>query len=183
MWAGGDCVRGGDDLTVTAVQHGKLAAHSIDRFLAGWKQTQAAYRDQVRELFAPVPIWNVDSFDHEIVGRQGVLFIYPLLVIGSGQIEAAFPTAMNRAETGRSLQRFVGVSNLFLAWRFAFVKVTSATDRVMAIHGQTFIFLAAVFYFEDAAGGVFVANGRFGDGLAKQDAFGTFDLQIQPIRA
>ena len=31
VWAGGDCVRGGDDLTVTAVQHGKLAAHSIDQ--------------------------------------------------------------------------------------------------------------------------------------------------------
>ncbi len=35
VWAGGDCVAGGDDLTVTAVQHGKLAAHDIDRFLRG----------------------------------------------------------------------------------------------------------------------------------------------------
>jgi glutamate synthase (NADPH/NADH) small chain len=35
VWAGGDCVLGGDDLTVTAVQHGKLAAHSIDRRLRG----------------------------------------------------------------------------------------------------------------------------------------------------
>ncbi|MDQ6684221.1 MAG: NAD(P)-dependent oxidoreductase [Pseudomonadota bacterium] len=34
VWAGGDCVFGGQDLTVEAVQHGKLAAHSIDRFLA-----------------------------------------------------------------------------------------------------------------------------------------------------
>lgn len=33
VWAGGDCVAGGDDLTVTAVQHGKLAALSIDRAL------------------------------------------------------------------------------------------------------------------------------------------------------
>ena len=33
VWAGGDCVVGGDDLTVTAVQHGKLAAISIDRYL------------------------------------------------------------------------------------------------------------------------------------------------------
>jgi glutamate synthase (NADPH/NADH) small chain len=33
VWAGGDCVSDGDDLTVTAVQHGKLAAISIDRFL------------------------------------------------------------------------------------------------------------------------------------------------------
>ncbi len=33
VWAGGDCVAGGDDLTVTAVQHGKLAAIDIDRFL------------------------------------------------------------------------------------------------------------------------------------------------------
>ncbi|HZD52611.1 MAG TPA: FAD-dependent oxidoreductase, partial [Woeseiaceae bacterium] len=31
IWAGGDCVRDGEDLTVTAVQHGKLAAISIDR--------------------------------------------------------------------------------------------------------------------------------------------------------
>jgi glutamate synthase (NADPH/NADH) small chain len=34
VWAGGDCVVGGDDLTVTAVQHGKLAAIDIDRHLA-----------------------------------------------------------------------------------------------------------------------------------------------------
>jgi glutamate synthase (NADPH/NADH) small chain len=33
VWAGGDCVAIGDDLTVTAVQHGKLAAIAIDREL------------------------------------------------------------------------------------------------------------------------------------------------------
>ena len=33
VWAGGDCVIDGDDLTVTAVQHGKLAAIDIDRHL------------------------------------------------------------------------------------------------------------------------------------------------------
>jgi glutamate synthase (NADPH/NADH) small chain len=33
VWAGGDCIFGHDDLTVTAVQDGKLAANSIDRFL------------------------------------------------------------------------------------------------------------------------------------------------------
>lgn len=33
VWAGGDCVVGGDDLTVSAVQHGKLAAIDIDRHL------------------------------------------------------------------------------------------------------------------------------------------------------
>ncbi len=33
VWAGGDCVVGGDDLTVSAVQHGKIAAISIDRYL------------------------------------------------------------------------------------------------------------------------------------------------------
>jgi glutamate synthase (NADPH/NADH) small chain len=32
VWAGGDCVHGGADLTVSAVQDGKLAALSIDRF-------------------------------------------------------------------------------------------------------------------------------------------------------
>lgn len=33
VWAGGDCVVGGDDLTVSAVQHGKVAAIDIDRSL------------------------------------------------------------------------------------------------------------------------------------------------------
>jgi len=33
VWAGGDCVSGGKDLTVSAVQDGKVAALSIDRFL------------------------------------------------------------------------------------------------------------------------------------------------------
>ena len=33
VWAGGDCVVGGEDLTVSAVQHGKVAAISIDRYL------------------------------------------------------------------------------------------------------------------------------------------------------
>jgi dihydropyrimidine dehydrogenase (NAD+) subunit PreT len=33
LWAGGDCRHGGRDLTVEAVQHGKLAAISIDRVL------------------------------------------------------------------------------------------------------------------------------------------------------
>jgi glutamate synthase (NADPH/NADH) small chain len=33
VWAGGDCVTGGQDLTVTAVQDGKLAALAIDAYL------------------------------------------------------------------------------------------------------------------------------------------------------
>lgn len=33
VWAGGDCVYGNDDLTVSAVQDGKVAAIAIDRFL------------------------------------------------------------------------------------------------------------------------------------------------------
>ena len=33
IWAGGDCVLGGDNLTVSAVQHGKIAAIAIDRAL------------------------------------------------------------------------------------------------------------------------------------------------------
>ncbi len=33
VWAGGDCIADGEDLTVTAVQDGKIAAHSIDRYL------------------------------------------------------------------------------------------------------------------------------------------------------
>ncbi len=35
VWAGGDCVDGGQDLTVTAVEDGKIAAHSIDAALRG----------------------------------------------------------------------------------------------------------------------------------------------------
>jgi glutamate synthase (NADPH/NADH) small chain len=35
VWAGGDCVFGGEDLTVSAVQDGKVAALSIDKFLRG----------------------------------------------------------------------------------------------------------------------------------------------------
>jgi glutamate synthase (NADPH/NADH) small chain len=35
VWAGGDCVGVSKDLTVAAVQDGKLAAIDIDRFLRG----------------------------------------------------------------------------------------------------------------------------------------------------
>jgi len=35
VWAGGDCISPGDDLTVTAVQQGKVAALDIDRRLRG----------------------------------------------------------------------------------------------------------------------------------------------------
>jgi len=34
VWAGGDCIFGHDDLTVSAVQDGKIAAIAIDRFLS-----------------------------------------------------------------------------------------------------------------------------------------------------
>ena len=33
--AGGDCIAGGQDLTVAAVQDGKVAARAIDRLLRG----------------------------------------------------------------------------------------------------------------------------------------------------
>ena len=36
VWAGGDCIPG-QDLTVAAVQDGKLAAVSIDQYLRGSK--------------------------------------------------------------------------------------------------------------------------------------------------
>jgi dihydropyrimidine dehydrogenase (NAD+) subunit PreT len=38
VWAGGDCTYGGRDLTVEAVEHGKIAAHSIDRGLGVGRQ-------------------------------------------------------------------------------------------------------------------------------------------------
>ncbi|MGY0218732.1 NAD(P)-dependent oxidoreductase [Endozoicomonadaceae bacterium StTr2] len=41
VWAGGDCVNKGEDLTVHAVQHGKVAAESIHRFLTASKQNNS----------------------------------------------------------------------------------------------------------------------------------------------
>ena len=35
VWAGGDCIAGGKDLTVVAVEDGKVAAESINRALTG----------------------------------------------------------------------------------------------------------------------------------------------------
>ncbi len=35
IWAGGDCVAGGDDLTVSAVQDGKVAANAMHQMLIG----------------------------------------------------------------------------------------------------------------------------------------------------
>ena len=43
VWAGGDCTSGGRDLTVEAVEHGRIAAHSIDRAL-GMRRSGAAFR-------------------------------------------------------------------------------------------------------------------------------------------
>lgn len=48
VWAGGDCVAGGDDLTVTAVQDGKLAARDIDRYLGGHRPAAVASREGAR---------------------------------------------------------------------------------------------------------------------------------------
>ena len=36
VWAGGDCVHGGEDLTVVAVEDGKIAAESIHATLSAW---------------------------------------------------------------------------------------------------------------------------------------------------
>ena len=50
VWAGGDCTFGGQDLTVEAVEHGKIAAHSIDRALA--TSPRAASFNRVRRTAA-----------------------------------------------------------------------------------------------------------------------------------
>ena len=42
VWAGGDCIAGGQDLTVAAVEDGKIAAHSIDRALRAAQTTAGA---------------------------------------------------------------------------------------------------------------------------------------------
>ena len=44
VWAGGDCTYGGQDLTVEAVEHGKIAAYSIDRALGYARGGAAAKR-------------------------------------------------------------------------------------------------------------------------------------------
>ena len=44
VWAGGDCTYGGRDLTVEAVEHGKIAAYSIDRALGFVRHDAAARR-------------------------------------------------------------------------------------------------------------------------------------------
>jgi dihydropyrimidine dehydrogenase (NAD+) subunit PreT len=49
VWAGGDCTWGGRDLTVEAVQHGKVAAESIDRALGATKMVETR---RVRRLAA-----------------------------------------------------------------------------------------------------------------------------------
>ena len=48
VWAGGDCTWGGQDLTVEAVEHGKIAAHSIDRDL-GMVRDGASFERRRRE--------------------------------------------------------------------------------------------------------------------------------------
>jgi glutamate synthase (NADPH/NADH) small chain len=42
IWAGGDCIAGGKDLTVVAVEDGKTAALSIDRYLKSLMSASAA---------------------------------------------------------------------------------------------------------------------------------------------
>jgi dihydropyrimidine dehydrogenase (NAD+) subunit PreT len=42
VWAGGDCVAGGKDLTVAAVEDGKIAALSIDRYFKTLTSANAA---------------------------------------------------------------------------------------------------------------------------------------------
>jgi dihydropyrimidine dehydrogenase (NAD+) subunit PreT len=42
IWAGGDCTFGGKDLTVEGVEHGKIAAHDIDRELRGGAVTSVS---------------------------------------------------------------------------------------------------------------------------------------------
>ncbi len=42
VWAGGDCVFGGDDLTVSAVAQGRDAAESINRMLTADAQPAVA---------------------------------------------------------------------------------------------------------------------------------------------
>ena len=49
VWAGGDCTFGGRDLTVEAVEHGKLAAISVDKWLRGITPAANAAATSVRK--------------------------------------------------------------------------------------------------------------------------------------
>ena len=44
VWAGGDCTWGGRDLTVEAVEHGKVAAHAIDRAFGSTSESKSISR-------------------------------------------------------------------------------------------------------------------------------------------
>jgi len=39
-----------------------------ERMLGRWRTIQAQYGDQIREAFAPLPVWDVPLFDREVVG-------------------------------------------------------------------------------------------------------------------
>jgi glutamate synthase (NADPH/NADH) small chain len=54
VWAGGDCVAGGKDLTVAAVEAGKQAALSIDRFLSAGKSSRLSPVAETAIAEAPV---------------------------------------------------------------------------------------------------------------------------------
>jgi len=49
-----------------------LPAHVEDPYFAGWKASQATYRQQVEESFAPLPILDVPLFGKEIVGLEAL---------------------------------------------------------------------------------------------------------------
>ena len=67
IWAGGDCVEGGEDLTVASVEDGKVAAESIHRALMNLPDAVAGFADAVlsaqgganngqRNIQGPAPI-------------------------------------------------------------------------------------------------------------------------------
>jgi len=49
-----------------------LPSHVEDPYFAGWKASQATYRQQVEESFAPLPILDVPLFGKEIVGLEAL---------------------------------------------------------------------------------------------------------------
>jgi arsenite/tail-anchored protein-transporting ATPase len=49
-----------------------LPEEVADPFFARWKADQAAYRQEVRELFAPLPVFEVPLKSHEVVGLEAL---------------------------------------------------------------------------------------------------------------
>ncbi|OGO05815.1 MAG: hypothetical protein A2Y73_01465 [Chloroflexi bacterium RBG_13_56_8] len=60
-------------LSVDALLLNRLLPERVqDPFFDDWKESQASYRQQVRELFAPLPVFDVPLMPQEVVGLNAL---------------------------------------------------------------------------------------------------------------